>query len=91
MSVEKDSDDLWLGVKVQSNWLISGSPRNSSWASLIKSYTEVKLLNESGGPPDYPIQSNSECRIFHYGSQTVGDKLHSREGNSPDRQLRSRI
>ena len=23
-------------------------------------------------------------------SQTMGDKLHSREGNSPDRQLRSR-
>ena len=23
------------------------------------------------------------------GSQTVGDKVHGREGNSPDRQLRS--
>ena len=28
MSVEKDSDDLWLGVKGQSNWEIAGSPRN---------------------------------------------------------------
>lgn len=27
MSVEKDSDDLWLGVKGQSNWEIAGSPR----------------------------------------------------------------
>ena len=24
-----------------------------------------------------------------YGSQTVGDKIHSQKGNSPDRQLRS--
>jgi hypothetical protein len=27
VSVEKDSDDLWLGVKGQSNWEIAGSPR----------------------------------------------------------------
>lgn len=24
-----------------------------------------------------------------YGSQNMGDKVHAREGNSPDRQLRS--
>ena len=27
MSVEKDSDDLWIGVKGQSNLDIAGSPR----------------------------------------------------------------
>ena len=27
--------------------------------------------------------------ILEDGSRTVGDKLHSREGNSPDHQLRS--
>jgi hypothetical protein len=27
--------------------------------------------------------------VSQHGSQTVGDKLRSREGNSPDRQLRS--
>ena len=27
MPVEKGSDDLWLGVKGQSNWEIAGSPR----------------------------------------------------------------
>ena len=26
---------------------------------------------------------------INYGSQAVGDKLHCREGNNPDRQLRS--
>ncbi len=37
----------------------------------------------------YQIQSNSECRDVFFGSQTVGDKLHGREGNIPDYQLRS--
>ncbi len=35
------------------------------------------------------IQLNCECREAQSGSQTVGAKLHCREGNSPDRQLRS--
>ena len=34
MNVEKFSDDLWLGVKDQSNLEIAGSPRNSFRASL---------------------------------------------------------
>ena len=37
----------------------------------------------------YRRLSNSECRILILGSQTVGDKIHSQKGNSPDRQLRS--
>jgi hypothetical protein len=35
------------------------------------------------------IQRNSECREVQSGSQTAGAKLRCREGNSPDRQLRS--
>ena len=34
MNVEKFSDDLWLGIKGQSNLKIAGSPRNSFRASL---------------------------------------------------------
>ena len=37
----------------------------------------------------YRIQLNNDCREAQSGSQTVGAKLHCREGNSPDRQLRS--
>src|SRR5690606_6446859 len=33
--------------------------------------------------------SNSECRTWIPGSETAGDKLRRREGNSPDRKLRS--
>ena len=47
-----------------------------------------RALNELGGTPAYQTQSNSEYPGVKYGSKTVGDKLHSREGNSPDRQLR---
>ena len=34
MGVEKSSDELWIGVKCQSNPEIAGSPRNSFRASL---------------------------------------------------------
>ena len=34
MSVEKLWDELWIGVKCQSNTEIAGSPRNSFRASL---------------------------------------------------------
>ena len=42
MSVEKGSDDLWVGVKGQSNQVIAGSPRNASRGSLGRSTTEVE-------------------------------------------------
>ncbi len=42
-----------------------------------------------GGQKAYRPQLNSESQCAKYGSQTMGDKLHGRKGNSPDRQLRS--
>ena len=50
---------------------------------------EVELLKGFEGLPGYSFLSNSECRDDYRGSQTVGDKLHGRKGNSPDRRLRS--
>ena len=47
-----------------------------------------RALNELGGTPAYQPQSNSEYRAMKCGSETAGDKLRSREGNSPDQQLR---
>ena len=49
-----------------------------------------KALDGLGGFTAYRNQSNSECRRSMYGSETACDKVRSREGNSPDRQLRSR-
>ena len=43
--VEKDSDDLWIAEKFQSNMEIAGSPRNSFRASLVKVAYGGKALN----------------------------------------------
>ena len=42
MNVEKFWDELWIGVKCQSNAEIAGSPRNSFRASLKVRDTEVE-------------------------------------------------
>ncbi len=48
-----------------------------------------KALDGLGG--EYLTNSNQTMNAINFkpGSETVGDKLHSREGNSPDHQLRS--
>ena len=42
LSVENDSDDLWIGVKGQSNLVIAGSLRNILRYSLGSLLTEVE-------------------------------------------------
>ncbi len=51
----------------------------------------VELLNETRVLPGSLPQPNSEYHDDYPGSQSVGDKLHGQEGNSPDRRLRSLI
>ena len=46
--VEKDSDDLWIAEKFQSNSEIAGSPRNSFRASLEVKIYGGRALNELG-------------------------------------------
>ena len=89
MSVEKLWDDLWVGVKGQSNSVIAGSPRNSFRASLRYKSAGGRALDGLGGNKAYQTQPNSECQYLLPGSQTMGAKVHGREGKSPDRQLRS--
>ena len=50
-----------------------------------------KALDGLGGVKVYRNQSNSECRKSTHGSETVCAKVHSRKGNSPNRQIRSQI
>ncbi len=47
-----------------------------------------RALNELGPTPGYRIQPNSEYQQVKYGSEIMGDKLHTQKGNSPDQQLR---
>ena len=88
-NVEKLGDELWIGVKGQSNSEIAGSPRNSSRASVAKLSCGGRALFGLGALPGCQTQANSECRNLYCGSQAVGDKLHRQEGKNPDRQLRS--
>jgi hypothetical protein len=48
-----------------------------------------RALDGLGGREPYQTQPNSEYRRAQRGSQTAGAKVRRREGNSPDRQLRS--
>ena len=49
MNVEKFLDELWLGVKGQSNLVIAGFPRNSFRASLVTLCNGGRALNGAGG------------------------------------------
>ena len=87
--VEKSSDDLWVGVKGQSNSEIARTPRNAFRCSVTLSYIEVELLIGCGGFTTYQFLTNSECYVMFCGSEGMGAKVHVREGNNPDHQLRS--
>jgi len=91
VSVENGLDELWIGVKGQSNLDIAGSPRNAFRSSVVLVVRGGRALNGLGVSPDYRTQSNSEYRGCNHGSERAGDKLRTREGNNPDRQLRSQI
>ena len=62
MWVENRSDELWIGVKGQSNLEIAGSPRNIFRYGLGEYAAGGRALNGLGGLPAYQTQSNSECR-----------------------------
>ena len=47
-----------------------------------------RALDGLGALPGYQTQPNSEGRDVLCGSESTGDKIRGREGNSPDRQLR---
>ena len=49
-----------------------------------------RLIGTGGHQPTHPSQTPNTIGLYR-GSQTVGDNLHGREGNNPDRQLRSLI
>ena len=69
MNVEKSRDDLWIGVKGQSNLAIAGSPRNSFRASVICLVTGVELPTGLGDLQVYQPLSNSEyCNLKEWQS-----------------------
>ena len=60
VSVEKLWDELWIGVKCQSNTEIAGSPRNSFRASLmVKSIGGRALIGLGSTPGTEPSQTTN--------------------------------
>ncbi len=60
MNVEKFLDELWIGVKGQSNLEISCSLRNNFRVSLEQPSFGGRALDPCGGLPAYQRESNSE-------------------------------
>ena len=60
MSSAKGWDELWVGVKCQSNLEIAGSPRNVFRCSLNRSLVEVGLWMGKGARA-YQTQPNHKC------------------------------
>jgi hypothetical protein len=89
VDVEKSSDELWLGVKGQSNSGIARSPRKIFRYRLRELIYGGRALTGLGAIPGYQTLSNSEYRKSYPWTQSLGAKVQRREGKSPDRQLRS--
>ena len=62
MSVTKGSDELWVGVKYQSNLEIAGSPRNVLRYSRRNGDTGGRALLACGGREPYQALANCEYR-----------------------------
>ena len=60
MNVEKFSDELWIGVKGQSNLEISCTLRNNFRVSLGDKSNGGRALDPRGGLPAYQREPNSE-------------------------------
>ena len=89
MSVEKGLDELWVGVKGQSNLEIARTLRNAFRCSLDIIVIEVELLIGCGGFTTYQFLTNSECYVMFCSSEGMGAKVHCQKGNNPDYQLKS--
>jgi hypothetical protein len=68
---------------------IARTPRNVFRCSVYGSVLEVELPIGLGGFTAYQPLMNSECQDINICSEGMGAKVHVREGNNPDQQLRS--
>ena len=77
-------------MKGQSNLEIARTPRNAFRCSLGGYLREVERLIGCEGFTACQVLTNSECLEMIPGSEGAGAKVHVREENNPDRQLRPR-
>ena len=88
--VEKSLDELWVGVKGQSNREIARTPRNAFRSSVEVKSIRGRATNRTRGchnlpnPDELRMLSDIPC------SEGLGAKVQVRKGKNPDRRLRSR-
>ena len=69
MYIAKCSDELWIGVKCQTNPEIAGSPRNSFRASVLRLVLEVEHWMGTGA---YCLPTPTKLRMPILQSKAVG-------------------
>ena len=89
MYVEKCSDDLWVGVKGQSNLEIARTPRNALRCSVGVFCIGGRATNKARGLHGLPTLDELRMPVQVTSSEARGAKVTRREGNNPEQQLRS--
>ena len=87
--VEKSLDELWVGVKGQSNREIARTPRNAFRSSVRVESIRGRATNRTRGSHILPNPDELRMLIDIPCSEGKGAKVLIREGKNPDLQLRS--
>eukprot|EP00353_Schmidingerella_taraikaensis_P000319 CAMPEP_0185596204 /NCGR_PEP_ID=MMETSP0434-20130131/80621_1 /TAXON_ID=626734 ORGANISM="Favella taraikaensis, Strain Fe Narragansett Bay" /NCGR_SAMPLE_ID=MMETSP0434 /ASSEMBLY_ACC=CAM_ASM_000379 /LENGTH=98 /DNA_ID=CAMNT_0028224673 /DNA_START=744 /DNA_END=1040 /DNA_ORIENTATION=+ len=83
IDVEKSLDELWVGVKGQSNREIARSPRNAFRCSLGVEYIGGRATDRARGLHRLPTPDKLRMLSNIHGSEGMGAKVHVREGKNP--------
>ena len=89
VNVEKFLDELWVGVKGQSNREIARTPRNVFRNSVGVESCRGRATNWMRGSHILPNSDELRMRQDITGSEGLGAKVQVQEGKNPDLQLRS--
>ncbi len=88
--VEKYLDEVWVGVKGQSNQEIARTPRNVFRNSVGVKSDGGRATNRTRGCHNLPNPDELRMLSDIPGSEGLGAKVQVRKGKNPDRRLRSR-
>ena len=89
VDVEKSLDELWVGVKGQSNREIARTPRNAFRSSVEVKSIRGRATNRTRGSQILPNPDELRMPLDILRSEGLGAKVQIREGKNPDHQLRS--
>ena len=90
MTVEKVWDELWVGAKDLSSWVIAGSLRNAFRGSVGQASGGCRALIDLGPLPGCRSPSNSEDRMHAYpAARQWGLSFIVERETALDRRIRS--